>query len=135
MDDPASKALGAENVDRLLAEICLSSPSVRTVLRITDDLELSEQTTSSGSDDLVKEIVGTASASFMTALARLAELREEVQEHREEHLGLCKSVNMLSRLSSALWHEEGRHAGTQARAGDTCETPAKFSWERALRGV
>ncbi|CAL1154808.1 unnamed protein product [Cladocopium goreaui] len=84
MDDPASKALGAENVDRLLAEICLSSPSVRTVLRITDDLELSEQTTSSGSDDLVKEIVGTASASFMTALARLAELREEVQEHREE---------------------------------------------------
>lgn len=54
------------------------------MLRITDDLELSEQTTSSGSDDLVKEIVGTASASFMTALARLAELREEVQEHREE---------------------------------------------------
>eukprot|EP00435_Cladocopium_sp_Y103_P054373 s205_g17.t1 len=82
MDDPASKALGAENVDRLLAETCWSSPSVRTVLRITDDLD--EQTTSSGSDDLVKEIVGTASASFMTALARLAELREEVQEHREE---------------------------------------------------
>jgi len=140
MDDPASKALGAENVDRLLAEICLSSPSVRTVLRITDDLELSEQTTSSGSDDLVKEIVGTASASFMTALARLAELREEVQEHREEKkklldesAGKCKSEQ--SRLSSALWHEEGRHAGTQARAGDTCETPAKFSWERALRGV
>jgi len=84
MDDPASRALGAENVDRLLAETSCITPSVRTVLRITDDIELSEQTTSSGSTDLVKEIVGTASASFMTALARLNELREEVQIQRDE---------------------------------------------------
>ena len=44
---------------RFEMETSHSCPTVRTVLRITDDLELSEQTRSTGSDDLVKQVVGT----------------------------------------------------------------------------
>ncbi|CAJ1362123.1 unnamed protein product, partial [Effrenium voratum] len=82
MDDKASKALGAENIARIQAETSASSPSVRDpVLRITDEVELADQTASGGTDDLVTEIVGTSSASYMTAFLRWSELREDVKAH------------------------------------------------------
>mmetsp|Transcript_70991 Transcript_70991/g.169383 ORF Transcript_70991/g.169383 Transcript_70991/m.169383 type:complete len:295 (-) Transcript_70991:277-1161(-) len=76
-DDIASKALTAESVDRMLAETNPGSPSVRTVLRVTDDLSLKEQTRSTDTDDLAHQIIGTSSASYMDAVLRLGELRNQ----------------------------------------------------------
>ncbi|CAE7426896.1 mhkC [Symbiodinium pilosum] len=79
MDDRASKALGAESVDRMLAETNPGSPTVRTVLRLTDDLALIEQTRSTDGDDLAQKIIGTSSASFLGAVLRMNELREQAR--------------------------------------------------------
>jgi len=79
MDDIASKALTAENVDRMLAETNPGSPTVRTVLRVTDDLSLKEQTRSTDADDLAHQIIGTSSASYMDAALRVSELRDQAR--------------------------------------------------------
>ncbi|CAK9089877.1 unnamed protein product [Durusdinium trenchii] len=98
MDNPSSKALNGENIDRIQLETAWSCPTVRTVLRITDDLHLDDQIRSSGSDDIVREIVGTASSSFMAAMAKIDELRDDVQVQRDE-----RRVQAESNLSKVAY--------------------------------
>mmetsp|Transcript_30482 Transcript_30482/g.68458 ORF Transcript_30482/g.68458 Transcript_30482/m.68458 type:complete len:298 (-) Transcript_30482:382-1275(-) len=139
--DSAAKALAAENIARLKAETDPGWPTVRTVCRLTDHVSLTDQTRSSAGDDLDEQIIASSSASFMNAVMRLQDLREEARAtraHKQE-----KADNNLSKvayesmygLKKAKVAEEvlDPTLKIQARRGSSARRRSSYALDRGAR--
>eukprot|EP00440_Ansanella_granifera_P061551 gb/GFBE01066731.1/.p1 GENE.gb/GFBE01066731.1/~~gb/GFBE01066731.1/.p1 ORF type:complete len:352 (+),score=64.39 gb/GFBE01066731.1/:1-1056(+) len=99
--DPLAKAMKAEKIERIQAEMQFNTPTVRTVLRIGDDVKM---------DDLVKNkddgsAAGkalTANPAILTMMLQLDSLRGQVAdkaEERKENAG----TNLIKATTGALF--------------------------------